>query len=188
MKQIIVLALLVGALILVWRWQDGQTERIQAKAADGVHIIDGDSFSIGRGNTRRTVRLSGIDAPEYTQSCYEANKSVWACGKEARRTLVSLVGKGKLDCTVTATDKYHRAVSMCAVAGVPDIGRDMVRQGMAVSGADISSSRFNDGGPYLVEEAQAKRNKRGIWRGSFERPADWRARTKTAVPGATGTT
>ena len=33
-----------------------------------VKVIDGDSIFIGK----REIRLSGIDAPEYKQSCYNA--------------------------------------------------------------------------------------------------------------------
>ncbi|MBN9786990.1 hypothetical protein DMP17_00035 [Pseudonocardia sp. TMWB2A] len=88
----------------------------------------------------------------------------------------TIIANHALQCVVAARDAYQRAVASCSVEGVADIGREMVRRGMAVSGAETTDSRYNDGGPYLREEAEAARAERGIWRGPFERPADWRVR------------
>jgi endonuclease YncB( thermonuclease family) len=50
---------------------------------------------------------------------------------------------------------------------VADIGEAMVRAGFALN--------FKDG-RYLAAEAEARAHRRGMWRGSFERPEDWRRR------------
>lgn len=183
-RQILIIGLLLGAFVLAWKWQQATAERVTAGNGEAVHVIDGDSLAIGKGEARRTVRLQGIDAPEYRQYCKAADGKPWPCGKDARTALEAIVKAGGLDCMVIAEDSYHRTIGTCAVTGIKDIGSEMVRRGMAVSGAETSDSRFNNGGPYLAEEAGAQKAKRGIWRGTFERPADWRARTKAATAGA----
>ena len=192
-RQLLIIALLLAGFILAWKWQDDDAEHIISQQGETVHVVDGDTLTIkptGKGVTGkvvtgqagpiRTIRIEGIDAPEYRQTCQDEHGAEWFCGKEARKALEDIVKVGGLDCRVDASDVYHRTIGLCAVAGTKDIGREMVRRGMAVSGAEASGSRFNNGGPYLVEEVQAQKAKRGIWRGNFERPADWRARTKHA--------
>jgi endonuclease YncB( thermonuclease family) len=44
----------------------------------------------------------------------------------------------------------------------------MVRDGYAI---DLGGAAGN---PYADAEAEARDAKRGIWRGTFERPSDWR--------------
>lgn len=177
-RQILIIILLLGAFTLAWRWQEQTADHVATKAGDTVHVVDGDTFTIGKGKEMRTIRIEGIDAPEYRQTCKDDRGMEWLCGKEARKTLEMIMQPGGLDCRVDASDTYHRTIALCSVTGIRDIGREMVKQGMAVSGAETSESRFNSGGPYLLEESQAERAQRGIWRGTFERPADWRARTK----------
>lgn len=183
-RQLLLIALLVGALVLAWSWQDKTVERIVSKEGDVVHVLDGDSVTIGFGQTIRTIRIQGIDAPEYRQTCRDERKMEWLCGKEARNALESIVKAGGLECAVAASDTYHRTIGTCSVRGIADIGAEMVRRGMAVSGAETTASRFNTGGPYLAEEAEAARAKRGLWRGAFQRPADWRATVKQSATDA----
>ena len=187
-RQLLIIALLLAGFILAWKWQSDNAEHIMSQQGETVHVVDGDTFTIspvrkvtaGQDSQARTIRIEGIDAPEYRQTCRDERGGEWLCGKEARKALEDIVKAGGLDCRVDASDAYHRTIGLCAVSGITDIGREMVRRGMAVSGAEASDSRFNNGGPYLVEEVQAQKAKRGIWRGAFERPADWRARTKHA--------
>ena len=51
-----------------------------------VEVIDGDSLVLAG----RQIRLVGIDAPEYDQTCDRAGQS-WACGAEAKAQLAELV-------------------------------------------------------------------------------------------------
>lgn len=180
-RQLLIIGLLLGAFVLAWKWQDQTAERVTTGKGESVHIVDGDTLTIGSANQLRTIRIEGIDAPEYRQTCRDDRGMEWLCGKEARKVLEEVVKPGGLECRVDANDTYHRTIGLCSVTGTKDIGREMVRRGMAVSGASTSDSRFNTGGPYLTEEAQAQQAKRGIWRGTFERPADWRANTKSAA-------
>lgn len=79
-----------------------------------------------------------------------------------------LVGRGPLHCEIAAKDRYGRTLAACRTAAFPDgidLGAEMVRLGWAVASDDT----------YMVEEAEAQARRRGIWQGSFARPADWRA-------------
>ncbi len=114
--------------------------------------IDGDSLRVGDGSE---YRIFGIDAPELHQTCKEANGKSWACGRAAKARLTTLIKGGNVNCTVRDKDRFGRAVAVCSAEGVPDLG------GAA-------------GNPYHEAEVEAQNAKRGIWRGSFERPSDWR--------------
>jgi len=127
--------------------------------------IDGDTLRVGDGSE---YRLFGIDAPELHQTCKEANGKSWACGRAAKARLTTLIKGGNVQCVEKSKDRYGRVVAMCSAQGVPDLGQALVQQGYAIDlGGEI-------GNPYQADEEQAKAAKRGIWRGNFERPSDWR--------------
>lgn len=125
---------------------------------------DGDSLRAGN----QKIRLSGIDAPELSQTCRDERGREWACGREAHARLLALLSRGAVNCASSSRDRYGRALATCSAGPVSDIGEAMVRAGYAVD--------FMNGG-YQAAEAEARAEKRGIWRGSFERPQDWRRRT-----------
>ncbi|MCW4463023.1 thermonuclease family protein [Sphingomonas sp. BT-65] len=175
MRQLAVLALLFLVLAVIAELR-GPPERLTADGAR-THVIDGDSLQIGA----RTVRLQGIDAVEFHQPCTTREGKPWTCGIEARKALAALAGRGGLVCETHATDNFGRAVSTCSVAGVADIAAALVAQGWAVSGDGERE------GLYLAEQEAARAAGRGIWRGSFTRPAEWRAahpRSAPSVPAA----
>lgn len=121
------------------------------------YAIDGDTLSY---NGER-LRLKGIDAPEYRQRCRRAGVD-WACGEEARKSLVTIIKTGTPECRGRDRDRYGRLLVTCAV-GELDINAVMVRNGMALSY-----------GGYAAEERVAKQANAGVWAGDFERPSDYR--------------
>jgi len=129
--------------------------------------LDGDTIKAANG---AEYRLFGIDAPELKQTCTEAGGKTWLCGRAAKAKLTTLINRGNVACEPRAEDRFGRIVAVCSAEGVPDIGEAMVRDGYAV---DLGGAA---GHPYRNAEAEAKAAKRGIWRGSFELPADWRLR------------
>jgi endonuclease YncB( thermonuclease family) len=129
--------------------------RILAGAAEA---IDGDSLRL----LGEELRLEGIDAPEYRQSCRDRGGGEVACGRQARRALAAMLALGAVSCTVSRTDRYGRGLARCK-QGEADINAALVRQGHALSYGD-----------YRVEEAEARAAGRGIWALSFERPEAWR--------------
>jgi endonuclease YncB( thermonuclease family) len=53
-----------------------------------TNFIDGDIFELAGEN----VRLKGVDAPEYSQSCKSASGKGYACGKESLNALKRMIG------------------------------------------------------------------------------------------------
>lgn len=129
-----------------------------------VAIVDGDSLR----RQGQEIRLHGIDAPELAQTCADHQGREFACGREAKNALRSIVGQREVHCTSMETDRFGRAVSTCAI-GKLDIAAEMVRLGWAMAYPDS---------PYAAAERDAKRAGRGIWAGRFEKPADYRARMR----------
>lgn len=127
-------------------------------------VVDGDSLRLSGAD----VRLAGIDAPEYRQQCRDERQQSYACGKQARTALVSMINGREVHCISVETDRYGRAISDCK-AGEINLAREMVRQGWAIAYRDFR---------YSGVEVEARRAKRGIWAGEFERPADYRARER----------
>jgi len=135
-----------------------------------VRVIDGDSLWRGENE----VRLYGIDAPEYRQPCKDKAGIEWSCGREAMQALKQMIGGRDVACEIRDTDRYERLVAVC-MSGDVDLNQEMVRQGWAVS--------F---GGYPSLEAEARKARRGIWRGDFERPQDWRKRHEASRAAVTG--
>lgn len=156
-----VAGLAVGAVL----FQSGQLHPSVAVRGGTEHFaataIDGDSLRAAGKN----IRLAGIDAPELHQTCRDELGRTWACGHHAHVFLRGLVSRGALTCTSSSTDRYGRALATCSAGDVADIGEAMVRAGYAV--------RFM-GMRYWLAEAEARAEKRGIWRGTFDRPQAWR--------------
>lgn len=130
-----------------------------------IKVVDGDSFFIGK----KEIRLSGIDAPEYFQDCYDANGKKYACGKKAKEALVELIGPD-LVCDKLLTDKYKREVAVCYSKG-ENINKKMVEIGWAVA-----YKRYTD--EYNEAEKLAKKNKKGVWQGRFLKPEFYRILNK----------
>ena len=127
--------------------------------AGAARAIDGDSLVVAG----REMRLKGIDAPEYRQSCEIDGKSV-ACGRQAAVALRRWLARGPVTCVGGEMDRYGRLLVVCRING-QDIGADMVRRGFAV-----------DFGGYPAEEAAARKDGAGIWAGTFEQPQLYRRR------------
>jgi endonuclease YncB( thermonuclease family) len=129
-----------------------------------VEIVDGDSLR----REGQEIRLEGIDAPEYRQSCLDAQGADYACGRAARDALRAIINRRDVHCVSVDTDRFERAISTCKIGNL-DVGAEMVRQGWAVV---IRNSA------YVPAEREARRARRGLWAGTFERPAEYRARMR----------
>lgn len=133
-----------------------------AHAKQSVKVIDGDSIVVDGVE----MRLEGIDAPEYHQLCYRADKSSYPCGKEAFKYMKMLVKNKTLSCKNLGKDRYKRQIAVCFANG-EDINRKMVRAGWAVAYDRYSQD-------YVEDEIFAKKQKKGIWKGKFMKPELWR--------------
>lgn len=134
-----------------------------------VEVIDGDSMRRGEDE----IRLNGIDAPEYQQSCRDKDGKDWACGKESAGALRKLTGNADITCDGIETDRYKRIVADCT-SGAISLNAEMVRLGWAIAYKRHSLK-------YMAQENEARRAKRGIWRGTFDDPETWREEHRPAL-------
>jgi endonuclease YncB( thermonuclease family) len=161
--KVIALVLVLCLVLLLERYCTVKPEPFGPDAE--IVSIDGDSLRAGNGDA---YRIFGIDAPELHQSCQEANGTDWLCGRAAKVKLTKLIKGGNVACQLRDTDRFGRNVAVCSAQGVPDLGEAMVREGYAI---DLGRKY---GYPYADAEAEARAEKRGIWRGTFQEPAQWR--------------
>lgn len=135
--------------------------------AETYKAVDGDSLAYGD----KRIRLDGIDAPEFMQTCYTAENSEYPCGQEALNYLSSLVDSQNIDYRCQPeTDKYEREICECFADGL-SINQAMVAAGWAVCYRSKA---------YLQQETSAAEQKLGIWQGKYMRPALFRVLAKFA--------
>ena len=127
-------------------------------------VIDGDTLEIH--STR--IRIFGIDAPESDQLCRNEQSSHYRCGQKASNALLDLTNRRPVRCIEVDRDRYQRTVAVCTVSGT-DIADWLVRNGLTLDWPRYSKGRYADA------QAEAKREERGIWSGSFKEPWNYRA-------------
>ena len=76
------------------------------------------------------------------------------------------IGSQSVTCRGTERDRYGRLIAVCN-AGEDDLNAMMVRDGWALAYRQYSLD-------YVDEEGVARDAKRGIWRGEFVPPWEWR--------------
>ena len=134
-------------------------------------VIDADTFDVG--GVR--VRLFGIDAPELSQTCTDAEGADWPCGQWAAAQVMALYQGGSAQCAAVDIDRYGRTVARCMVQGL-DIGAMLVGAGLATAYRAYSTD-------YIASEASAKAQHLGIWAGTMQDPAAYRHRDRDPAPG-----
>lgn len=160
----LVVALIIGAgALLFGARQDAGA--VRPPGALRVTVIDGDSLRADAEN----IRLASIDAPELAQTCRDAELREWACGRAAKERLAVLASGSDVFCRPQGRDRYGRTLAICSAGAVPDLGEALVREGFAVDYGRAGSG-------YGAAEREARAARRGVWRGDFERPQDWRRR------------
>lgn len=127
-----------------------------------ARAIDGDTLELGG----QRIRLYGIDAVEAGQSCTRNGES-WACGQEAKAFLAKLVEGQPIECEQIDLDRHSRIVAHCSVRRM-DLARTVIEAGYAVA-----LPQFSDA--YVAAEERMRSHAIGIWAGSFEQPAAYRA-------------
>ena len=136
-------------------------------------VIEGDVLEVA--GTR--FRLFGIDAPELDQSCEWPRAGPIDCGEIARTALMDLTAGATVTCRAKAgaPSASGEVIAIC-FAGLTDLGWNMVHTGWALAVRDVADD-------YVAKEAEARRGRRGLWRGAFVPPWIWRERTERALPG-----
>ena len=106
-----------------------------------------------------------VTAPERGQGC-QAESKLWTCGDLARLMLEDKISGRSVVCEEKDQDRYGRIVAVCRSAG-EDLNAWMVSRGWVLAYRRYAQD-------YVDEEADAKAARRGVWRGDFVPPWDWR--------------
>jgi len=131
-------------------------------------VIDGDSIRVDENE----VRLLEIDAPEYKQTCFDANNQEYSCGKISKSFLINFINKKDVCCFYNKKDRYDRFLGKCFIAE-KSINEEILKNGMAI----IYDIKSVDERIIKIEE-EARKNKRGIWVGAFQIPKEYRKENK----------
>jgi endonuclease YncB( thermonuclease family) len=137
-----------------------------AYAATAI-VHDGNTIQLGD----ITYRLDSADAPELDQICIDDHADPWSCGIEARDQLTKLINGRNVSCDDQgpASTYKKRHVGICTVEGeTSSLNQQLVSQGFALSSRSFSKPGFKD------EQAAARDDRRGLWKGCFVAPLDFR--------------
>lgn len=152
MKKIV-----LAVLYLVWAFP------AQADISGMPTVVAGDIMIV---NGVR-LHLHGIDAPEPNQVCVAKGKN-YRCGTVAMTALMDLVAGTPVICRLHENKTDSFTYAYCEAGGF-DLSSNMVHTGWA-----LADRRSTD--KYVAVEGRAKKAKRGLWRGKFAKPWDWRGR------------
>jgi endonuclease YncB( thermonuclease family) len=141
-----------------------------ARAAE-LTVRDGNTLQLGD----ITYRLEGTDAPELDQICINDQADPWSCGLDARDQLIKIIGGRIVRCDDLGPDKVTRKrhIGLCRIEGeTASLNQLLVRSGFALDFEPSAKGRF------LQDEASARDDKRGLWKGCFVAPDEFRMGTK----------
>ena len=148
-------------------------------------IIDGDTLVLDG----MRLQLVGIDAPELGQACVLRSKG-YDCGDIARSALLDLTAGSRVTCRRVAPNdtapvngepigaaadgsRKDGGPALCTVDGY-DLSEGMVYTGWALA-APSERRRYGS------FQSGARAAKRGLWRGAFVTPWDWRDGKRLAM-------
>ncbi len=138
-------------------------------------VIDGDTIEL----QGQAIRLYGIDAPELGQACMIEERT-YDCGMVARTALLDLTAGVAVTCKAVPAEPGRTAEDgrpgRCFAQGY-DLSEGMAYTGWALALREVSER-------YLVFEERAQAAGRGLWKGRFVTPWDWRGGARLAVQGA----
>jgi endonuclease YncB( thermonuclease family) len=137
-------------------------------------IKDGGTIQLGN----VTYRLDGIEVPALDQLCIDEHADSWTCGIEARDQLTKLIGGRQVRCDDLGVDPTFkkRRLGVCKVEGqTTSLSQLLVRQGFALNVDSSATGRFK------TDQARAKEDRQGLWKGCFAAPREFRAGNKDGV-------
>jgi endonuclease YncB( thermonuclease family) len=145
-------------------------------AASAANVVVKDAGTIQLSGT--TFRLDGVDAPAFDQICLNEFADAYACGADAREQLAKLIGDRAVRCDDLGADKnfgkWH--VGVCTVdGGSSSLNQQVVQKGLALAAPSSVKDSFKD------DEATAKKDLQGLWKGCFVSGSDFRHGNKTAA-------
>ena len=130
-------------------------------------VRDGSTLQLGN----VTFRLDGIDVPAVDQFCIDEQADAWTCGIEARDQLSKLVEGKQVRCDDLEADPAtkKRRLGVCKIEGeTSSLSQLLVQKGFALNVEASASGRFK------VDEAHARDDRVGLWKGCFVAPREFR--------------
>ena len=143
----------------------------EVKVISGIaKVTDGDTIRI----KGKKIRFFGIDAPEKKQQCKKPWLTIsfisfskdYPCGQISTDKLKKKINNKLLICKWSNKDKYKRYIAEC-FKDKTNINAWMVRNGHAVAYRKYSKK-------FVSQEIFAKKEKLGLWSGTFMMPWDYR--------------
>ena len=133
-------------------------------------VTDGDTNRI----EGKKIRFFGIDAPEKKQQCRKPWLTIsfislskdYPCGQISTDKLKKKINNKLLICKWNNKDKYKRYIAEC-FKDKTNVNAWMVRNGYAVAYRKYSKK-------FVSQEIFAKKEKLGLWSGTFMMPWDYR--------------
>ncbi len=132
-----------------------------AAFAGTAEVIDPETLELAG----ERYRLAGIDGPEPGQACW-LKSHLYDCHTIAASALIDLTMGAQVVCVPLTGPDVPAGIARCFADGY-DLSEGMTYTGWAL--ADPAS-----GARYLKFQQGAAKAKRGLWRGRFVDPWDWR--------------
>ena len=150
-------------------YNDVKSEEV--KIISGIpKVTDGDTIRI----EGKKIRFFGIDAPEKKQQCSKPWLTIsfisfsknYPCGQISTDKLKKKINNKLLICKWSNKDRFKRYIAEC-FKDKTNINAWMVRNGYAVAYRKYSKK-------FVSQEIFAKKEKLGLWSGTFMMPWDYR--------------
>jgi len=134
-------------------------------------VVDGDTIIVKKGDTKLTIRLVGIDAPEISHKKYEPGQPF---SQQSTKHLAGLVLNKVVDIKSHGPDRYGRTLGEVFLDG-NNINLEMVKVGLAevYRGTPAKGQNME---PYWKAEEEARRAGKGMWvlGDKYISPREWR--------------
>lgn len=132
-----------------------------ARNAELVRVVDGDTIVVETRGKERTVRLIGIDTPETKRP----RVAVQCGGPEATASLERMLEEADrvrllADASQDRVDRFGRLLRHVHYEGA-DLGKAQLRRGWAE--LYVFDARFRRAGAYERAQARARESGRGAW-------------------------
>ena len=165
------LFLLISICLIFFFLTYNDVKSEEVKIISGIaKVTDGDTIQI----EGKKIRFFGIDAPEKKQQCRKPwltisfislNKD-YTCGQIYTDKLKKKINNKLLICKWNNKDRYNRYIAEC-FKNKTNLNAWMVRNGYAVVYRKYSKK-------FVSQEILAKKEKLGLWSGTFMMPWDYR--------------
>ncbi len=167
------LLFLICLIFFFLTYQDVKSSEITS-VTGYAEVTDGDTIKI---DTFK-IRLSGIDAPEKKQKCKRPYLTIfiftfhedYSCGQKSTEALIKKINNQKITCQISDVDYFKRLIGECYIRKT-NLNAWLVSNGHAVAFRKYSKK-------YISNEITAKQEKKGMWKGKFEMPWDYRKSKK----------